>query len=65
MSEEKKPAVVKHFTKEQLENMSADDLAELLGNLPPDAKIKAKGVVRRADGTIKYDDPSKAGSYGE
>ena len=28
-------------------------------------KIEGKGIVRRADGSIKYDDESLAGTYGE
>lgn len=28
-------------------------------------KIKGTAVVKRADGSIKYDDPSRAGEYGE
>jgi hypothetical protein len=28
-------------------------------------KIEGKAVVRRADGTIKYDDESLKGTYGE
>lgn len=58
-------AVTKHFSREQLENMKAKDLLDLLGNLPPGAKFHAKGVVRDKDGNVKYDDPELKGSYDE
>lgn len=50
--------------------LSAADLAtmpqEELGALLLKAtRIQATCVVRRADGSIKYDDPSLAGTYGE
>lgn len=50
------------LTREQLKKMSKDELTKLLLSAE---KIEATAVVRRADGSIKYDDPSLAGKYGE
>lgn len=58
-------AVTKHFTREQLEAMSVEELDDLLGNLPAGATFHGKAVVRRADGSIKYDDPEMEGQYNE
>jgi len=33
--------------------------------LPIKAKIKGRGVVKRADGSVRYDDPALKGSYDE
>ncbi len=50
------------YTKEEFEAMSTKSRNNvLMGKV----KIKGKGVVRRADGSIKYDDESKIGTYGE
>jgi len=65
MDQGKKDVLTRHFSKEDLEAMDADELNELIRSAPPGAQFHAKAVVRKADGTIKYDDPSKAGSYGE
>lgn len=50
------------LTKAQMDAMPPDDLTKLLLSAE---KIEATAVVRRADGSIKYDDPTKAGTYGE
>ena len=54
------------FTKEQLEKMDLRDLLKLVGKAnPADLKIVGSAVVRRADGSVKYDEPEKEGNYGE
>ena len=45
-----------------LARMSPGDLNALLLRA---TKIEGTAVVRRADGSIKYDQPELAGSYGE
>lgn len=50
------------LTKRQLDAMSREELATLILRAQ---KVEATAVVRRKDGSIKYDDPSKAGTYGE
>ena len=64
---DKKQALVSEtFTREQLLKMDPDQLAALLGKAArPDVQFLGKGVVRRKDGTIKYDYPERAGQYGE
>ena len=56
------------YTLEDLQAMTPEELAAL------NARIKAAGdqvkymgtaVVRDKDGNVKYDDPSKAGTFGE
>lgn len=65
MSDRQAKAVTKHFTREQLEAMSVEELDDLLGQLPRGARFQAKAVVRKADGSIKYDDPKLEGTYDE
>ena len=50
------------YTKEEFEAMSAKTRNNVLMKKPI---IKGKGVVRRADGTIKYDDEKLKGTYDE
>jgi hypothetical protein len=50
------------LTKAEIDAMPPDDLTRLLLTA---SKIEATAVVRRRDGSVKYDDPSKAGQYGE
>lgn len=57
--------ITRTFTKEQLEAMSVDDLVKLIGEAGPDAKFKGTAVVRKADGSVKYDNESRKGEYGE
>lgn len=63
--DERMKVVKKTFTKEQLEAMSADDLAALVGEAGANAKFTGTAVVRRADGSIKYDDDATPGEYME
>ena len=60
-----KEAVTRHFSKEELAKMSVNDLIAIIGEAGPDAKFHGKAVVRRADGSIKYDDERLKGNYDE
>jgi len=59
MSEEQK---TRTYSKEEFEALSPKAQNNIMMLKP---KIKGLGVVRRADGTIKYDDESTKGQYGE
>ncbi len=50
------------YTKEEFEALPPAVQNNVLMSKPT---IKGKGVVRRADGSIKYDDVTKKGTYGE
>lgn len=62
MSETPKDLIRRTYAPQELAAMSRDDLAQLFLRA---VKIEATCVVRRADGSIKYDDPSLAGTYHE
>jgi len=65
--DERQRVVKKTFTKKQLEGMDINDLVALVGEAQARGvtKFMGKMIVRDKDGNIKYDDPSKAGQYGE
>ncbi len=63
--DERQKVVKKTFTRKQLEEMSLDDLIALVGEAGPDAKFHGTGVVRKSDGTIRYDDSAVPGDYHE
>lgn len=66
MSLDERQAVVKKtFTREQLDNMSIEDLVALVGEAGPGVKFHGKGVVRKADGSIRYAADAVPGEYGE
>lgn len=50
------------YTKEEIEAMTPEQVNNIMMLNP---KIEGVGVVKRADGTIKYDDESTRGNYGE
>lgn len=50
------------LTKREIDAMSDEQLTNLLLKA---SKVEATCVVRRADGSIKYDRPELAGTYGE
>jgi len=50
------------LTREEIEAMPREKLE---GMLKIAQKVEARAVVMRADGTIKYDNPELAGTYGE
>lgn len=63
--DERQRIIKETFTKEQLKNMSIDDLITLVGKAGPGAKFHGTAVVRRSDGTIKYDSDATPGNYNE
>jgi len=52
----------KTYTKEELEALTPEQFNDVLMKA---VKIEGSAVVRRADGSIKYDDPTLKGTYGE
>jgi hypothetical protein len=50
------------LTRDELDAMTSDELCELLLSV---YQWQATCVVQRADGSIKYDQPELAGTYGE
>ena len=58
-------AIKKHFSKEELENMTVEDLVELVGVMPGEVKFEAKAAVFDKDGNPKYDNPTNQGQYDE
>lgn len=52
----------REITKEELDAMPEEQRNNLMMIA---TKVKGVGVVKRADGTIRYDDPDLEGTYGE
>jgi len=52
----------KTYTREDLEAMTPEEVNNVLMKM---CKIEGTGVVKRADGTIKYDNLEFKGTYGE
>lgn len=50
------------LTKEEIARMDKEEFTNLILRA---TKIEATFVVRRADGSVKYDDPALAGTYHE
>lgn len=50
------------YTKEQFEALPPAEQNDVLIKM---VKIEGKAIVRRADGSIKYDDETLRGTYGE
>ncbi len=65
MMDERQRVVKKTFTEEQLKGMTMDDLVALVGEAGPDAKFEGTGIVRKADGSIRYDAGATPGDYHE
>lgn len=66
MSLDERQQVVKRvFTREQLKNMSVEDLVRLVGEAGPNATFHGTAVVKKVDGTIRYDDDAVPGEYFE
>jgi hypothetical protein len=63
--DERQETVLRTFTREQLRDMPLEDVVKLVGEAGPNAKLKITAVVKRADGSIKYDAGAKPGDYGE
>lgn len=53
----------KTYTLEDLRAMPADEVAKLFAT--PGAQYIGTAVVRDKHGNAKYDDPAKAGQYGD
>ena len=51
--EERQKTVTQVFTKEQLEKMSLEDIAKLIGKAGPGATFKGTAIVRKADGSVR------------
>jgi len=64
--DERQKVVKRTFTKSQLEAMPMEDLVALVGEAQAKGgKFMGKAVVKKSDGSVKYDDISKKGQYGE
>ena len=63
--DDRQKIVRKTFTREQILEMSPDDLAKLVGGMGDNVKLKGTAVVRKADGTIRYDADAVPGKFGE
>ncbi len=63
--DDRQEVVLRTFSREDLETMSLDDIVKLVGEAGPGAKFKGKGVVKRADGSIKYAPEAVPGNFGE
>lgn len=51
--DERQKTVTKVFTREQLREMSVEDLAILIGKAGPNATFKGTAIVRKANGEIR------------
>jgi len=65
MMDERQRVVKRTFTKEQLEGMSVQDLVALVGAAGSGAKYEGTGLVRKKDGSIRYDKAAVPGEYHE
>lgn len=63
--DERQEVVLKTFTRKQLENMDLADVVRLVGEAGPGAKLRGKGLVKDADGNIKYAPEAIPGDFGE
>ncbi len=63
--DERMQVVKKTFSRKQLDAMSVDDLAIIIGDAGAGARFKGKAIVKRADGSIKYDEDAVPGEFNE
>ena len=63
--DERQKVIKKTFTKEQLVGMTVEDLMALVGAAGSGATFRGTGVVRKADGTVRYDADAVPGEYFE
>lgn len=63
--DERQRGVKKVFTRKQLKTMSIDDLVRLVGEAGPNAKFRGTAIVKRADGSVKYDEGAEPGQFFE
>ena len=53
------------YSREQILQMSATDIATLMAKAGPNAVFRGKAVVRKANGEIRYDKDAVPGEFGE
>lgn len=53
------------YSRKQLLKMSVVDIANLMVEAGPNAVFHGTAVVRKADGTIRYDQDAVPGEFGE
>lgn len=63
--DERQRVVKKTFTREQLEAMSVEDLVALVGEITENVKFTGTGIVRKADGSIRYAPEAVPGDFNE
>ncbi len=63
--DERQETVLKTFTRENLLTMDLEDLVKLVGEAGPTAKLRGKGIVKRAEGSVRYDASANPGDFGE
>ncbi len=63
--DERQRTIKQVFSRKQLERMSVEDLVKLVGEAGPGAKLHGTGVVKRADGSIKYAPEAVPGQFHE
>ena len=63
--DERQRTVKEVFTREQLKNMSVEDIRKLVGDAGPGTKIHITAVVKKANGVIRYSDGAVPGDYNE
>lgn len=63
--DDRQEIVLRTFTRKQLENMDIDDIVRLVGEAGPGAKLRGKGLVKRADGSIRYAPEAVPGEFNE
>jgi hypothetical protein len=63
--DEAQRTITRTFTREELLEMSPEDLADLVEAAGKKAKFHGTAVVRKADGSIRYDNKAVPGRFGE
>lgn len=63
--DERQRVVKKTFTKEQLEGMSVEDIATLVGEVGKGTTFTGTGLVRKKDGSVRYAPEAIPGEFGE
>lgn len=56
----------KTYNVDEVKNLSDEERAHVANQVRlGKVKFRGKAVIRKADGTIRYDDPSQKGKYNE
>lgn len=63
--DERQRIVKQTFSKKELSRMTVDQLVTLVGEAGPNASFHGSAIVRRKDGTIRYDTDAKPGNFHE